>query len=86
MEWLCTAGLPYLASSCILVFTSQMGLVSVAELMPGEQKRKTAMSARIMLTVCEEVLIYQLSELCLASCRHLQFENDLEKRYLGQTI
>lgn len=62
-----------------------MGLVSVAELMPGEQKRKTV-SARIMLPVCEEVLIYHLSELCLASCRHLQFENDLERRYLGQTI
>lgn len=63
-----------------------MGLVRVAELMPGEQKRKTAVTARIMLTVREEVLIYQLSELCLASCRHLQFENDLEKKYLGQTI
>lgn len=63
-----------------------MGLVSVAELMPGEQKRKTAVSARITLTVREEVLIYQLPELCLASCRHLQFENDLEERYLGQTI
>lgn len=63
-----------------------MGLVSVAELMPGGQKRKTAVSARIMLMVCEEVLIYQLSELCLARCRHLQFEDDLEKRYLGQTI
>ena len=48
------------------------------------------MSTRIMLTVCEEVLIYQLSEFCLASCRHLQFENDLElsweKRHLGQTV
>lgn len=63
-----------------------MGLVSVAEVMPGEQKRKTAVSARITLTVHEEVLIYQLSEFCLANCRHMQFENDLEKKYLGQTI
>lgn len=36
------------------------------------------MNTQITLTVCEEVLIYQLSEYCLASCRHLQFENDLE--------
>lgn len=64
--------------------------MSVAEAMPGEWKSKTAMSTGITLTVCEEVLIYQLSEFCLANCRHLQFENDLElpweEGHLGQTI
>jgi len=58
--------------------------------MPGEQKRETAVNTRSTLMVREEVLICQLSEFCLANCRHLQFENDLvlpwERRHLGQTI
>lgn len=87
MEWLCTVCLPYLASSCILVFTNQIGLVSVEEVIPREQKRNTAVSTRITLAVCEELLIYQVSDFCLENWGSLQFESDLELlwewRHLG---
>lgn len=78
MEWFCMSCLPYLASSCILVFTNQMGLVSEAEVMPGEQKRNRTISTRTTLTVWKKLLICQLPEFCLESCSSLQFESDSE--------